>query len=436
MQNQFKTHVKNNFSELYSGRLLLAVSGGIDSVVLMHMCAAAELDFAVAHCNFHLRGEDSDGDQQFVENLSKEMEKECLVAEFNTEEYSQKQKVSIQIAARELRYRWFDSLLEENQYDFLLTAHHLDDSMETFLINLSRGTGLEGLLGIPEQNGKIRRPLLIFSRKEIEEYAQEKGILWREDRTNNETKYLRNKIRKNILPLLKDLNGNFEQSFVNTIANLKETFVLSEDASKLHYAEAITQKKDSLCFDIKKIKKLSLPKAYLYKWLQPYGFTAWKDIKNLLDSDSGKKIYSEDYVLLKNRDELILYSAVLERKEDKYYLEQNQFLSYPLKLSVETFYDTELALDKSFILVDEDLIKFPLTVRKVKEGDSFKPFGMTGTKKVNKYFKDEKFSQFQKENTWLLCSEDKIIWIIGNRMDDRFKVQDTTTKILKIQTTL
>jgi tRNA(Ile)-lysidine synthase len=309
--------------------------------------------------------------------------------------------------------------------------------METFLINLSRGTGLGGLLGIPEQNGKIRRPLLIFSRREIEEYAHEKGILWREDRTNSETKYLRNKIRKNILPLLKDLNGNFEQSFVNTIANLKETFVLSEDASKLHYAEVVTQKRDSLYFDIKKIKKLSLPKAYLYKWFQPYGFTAWKDIEYLLDSGSGKKIYSEDYVLLKNRDELILYSILSEKKEEeKYYLEQNQFLSYPLKLSVETFYDTELALDKSFILVDEDLIKFPLTVRKVKEGDSFKPFGMTGTKKVNKYFKDEKFSQFQKENTWLLCSEDKIIWIIGNRMDDRFKIQDTTTKILKIQTTL
>lgn len=436
MQTRFKIHVQNHFPELESGRLLLAVSGGIDSVVLMHLCMKSQLDFAVAHCNFHLRGEDSNGDQQFVEDLAKKMNATCFVAEFDTNKYAETNKMSIQLAARKLRYDWFNQLLDNHGFDYLLTAHHLDDSMETFLINLSRGTGIEGLLGIPEQNGKIRRPLLNFSREEIAEYAVQNQIEWREDYTNAQTKYLRNRIRKDILPLLKGVNNHFEQSFQNTISHLKEVFKLSQEASELRYKEVVTERGEYLYFAIEKIKKLSHPKAYLYQWLQPYGFTAWKDIENLLEADSGKKIYAQEYVLLKNRNELILRSTDVQKSEEKiYYLEENTPLVQPLKISVEPYKKSALETGESFILIDGDTVKFPLIVRKRRNGDSFKPIGMSGSKKVSKYFKDEKFSQFDKENIWLLCSEGKIVWIIGNRMDERFKVKNTTTKILKIQLT-
>ncbi|MEC4117394.1 tRNA lysidine(34) synthetase TilS [Myroides phaeus] len=438
MLSQLKAHIESNFQELVEKPLLLAVSGGIDSVVLVHLCHQLKLNIAIAHCNFHLRKQDSIDDQVFVEQLGKQLDIPVFVAEFQTEQYAEENKISIQIAARELRYDWFKSLIAKGEYKYLLTAHHLDDSMETFLINLSRGTGIEGLLGIPAKNDYIRRPLLPFTREQIVNYAEENKITWREDYTNAQTKYLRNKIRQNILPLLKETNDQFANSFQKTIDYLQQTFDLSEDASRIYFKKTVRNIDNQLIIDILALKELSSPIAYLYRWLQPYGFTAWSDIENLLDATSGKVVYSSTHMLLKNRDELILQRLAdkEENKEQIYFLEPKQTLTEPLKISITPYEEKELKSDTSVIYVDGDALQFPLSIRKYRSGDKFIPFGMKGSKKVSKFFKDEKFSLIDKENTWLLCSEDKIVWIIGSRMDERFKVKNTTTNIFKIQVIL
>ncbi|MEC4114280.1 tRNA lysidine(34) synthetase TilS [Myroides pelagicus] len=439
MLEQFKQHLRDRFPLVAKKRLLIAVSGGIDSVVLCHLCKEAKIPFVMAHCNFHLRGEDSNEDQAFVEALAQTLGVNVLVQSFDTEQYASEQKVSIQIAARDLRYDWFASLIRKEGYDYLLTAHHLDDSIETFLINFSRGTGITGLLGIPEQNDYILRPLLPFTREEIATYAAEHKITWREDYTNAQTKYLRNKFRKQIVPLLKEINPQFTRCFSDTISNLTDTALLANDASTLEYNKVVTKQGDgSLVFAIDKLNKLSEPKAYLYQWLQPYGFTAWDDIVHLLEAESGKIVYSKKYVLLKDRQVLILQPKSIEEenKEQIYYLAKGQNLEEPLKLAIIAHEDGEMKVDSTTILVDEDRLTFPLIVRKHRSGDKFVPFGMKGTKKVSKYFKDEKFNQFEKENTWLLCSGDEIVWVIGSRMDERFKIRSTTKNIIKIQITV
>lgn len=435
MKIEFQQHIRKNFTELNTQPVLLAVSGGIDSVVLMYLCQAVGVDFAIAHCNFHLRGEDSNQDQQFVEDLALHFGKKCHVVEFDTTGYVKEHKVSTQIAARELRYKWFDQLMEQYAYTYLLTAHHLDDSMETFLINFSRGTGLEGLLGIPERTDKILRPLLPFSREEIHIYAIDNKIAWREDITNGQTKYLRNKIRKLVLPIFKEINPHVGNSFTEMISYLKGSFALSQDAAQFQYDKVVTESNGDLYFNIKLIQQLSDPKAYLYQWLAAYGFTAWDDILALLDASAGKMVMSDTYVLLKDRTDLILrqYANNTKVEQEVYYLADGAAITYPLKLSQTLVDAMEDNASNTCIYLDKDKLTFPLEIRKVRPGDSFKPLGMTGTKKISKFFKDEKFSQFKKEDTWLLCSNDKVVWVIGNRMDENFKVCKTTINIIKLQ---
>ncbi len=437
MTNRFRQHIDNNFPELKNTISLLAVSGGIDSVVLLHLCKSIGLNVAVAHCNFQLRDKDANLDQIFVHKLANKSNLPFYTINFDTVAYSKEHKVSIQMAARELRYQWFSELLNKHEINYLLTAHHLDDSMETFFINLSRGTGIGGLLGIPEKTEYIRRPLLPFTRKEIENYAFKNNVEWREDYTNEHTKYLRNKIRKNILPVFKELNENVTNSFQNTIHFLKETSQMAEDASKLLYQQVAEVQKENIVFSLKKLKNLSMPKAYLYKWLEPYGFTAWKDIEDLLNAQTGKKILSTNYVLVKEREFLNL-KPILEKSNtsdfDTYYIDINHSIKYPLHLSVKKYEGdiNEINWLPNNIFVDADRLQLPLSIRKPKKGDFFIPFGMKGTKRISKFLKDEKYSQTDKDNIWLLCSGDNIVWIIGSRNDDRFKVRNTTTNILNI----
>lgn len=437
MINRFKQHIDNNFPELKNTISLLAVSGGIDSMVLLHLCRSIDLNVAVAHCNFQLREKDADLDQAFVQQLVNKLNFPFYTINFDTLNYSKEHKVSIQMAARELRYQWFSEIINKHKINYLLTAHHLDDSMETFFINLSRGTGISGLLGIPEKTDYIRRPLLPFTRKEIEIYASENNIEWREDYTNEQTKYLRNKIRKNILPVFKELNENVTSSFQNTIKFLKETNQMAEDASKLLYQQVTEVQKESILFSLKKLKSLSMPKAYLYKWLEPYGFTAWKDIEDLLNAQTGKRILSANYILVKERDFLNL-KPILEKDNASdfgiYNIGINHSIKYPLCLSIKKYEGdvNEMNWSSNNIFVDADRLQLPLSIRKPKKGDFFIPFGMKGTKRISKFLKDEKYSQTEKDNIWLLCSGDNIVWIIGSRNDDRFKVRNTTTNILNI----
>ncbi|MNS13547.1 tRNA(Ile)-lysidine synthase [compost metagenome] len=434
MLEKLKNHLAESFPFLEQKKLFLAVSGGLDSMVLLHLFQQLPYEIAVLHCNFQLRGLESFGDQNFVQEYTDTNGIPLFFTQFDTTAFANDYKLSTQVAARELRYNWFYEQLETKNFDYVLTAHHADDNLETFLINLSRGTGLDGLTGIPSQNDRIIRPLLPFSRQDIENYAKENTIQWREDSSNASDKYLRNKIRHNLIPILKELNPAFMSSFEKTQNYLQEAQTMVEDASIVVYQQVAKQEGDAIYFDLKQLKRLPNYKSYLYQWLNEFGFKAWDDVYDLVESQSGKHVFSTDYRLLKDRDSLILSPLNLENKNQEYYIETPQEqINIPLNLSFSKVAEISIGSNTT-IFVDEDKLQFPLVLRHWREGDSFQPFGMEGkSKKVSKLFKDEKLSLIEKENTWLLCSNNQIVWVLGIRQDDRFKIDNTTKNLLKIQ---
>ncbi|MDW5289871.1 tRNA lysidine(34) synthetase TilS [Formosa sp. PL04] len=415
--------------------MILTISGGIDSVVLAHLCHDLGLNIALAHCNFNLRGEESDADEAFLVKLADDLDLEIFIESFDTAQYAEDAKLSIQMAARELRYRWFEELVDLLHYDYVLTAHHADDNLETFLINLSRGTGIEGLTGIPEINDYIVRPLLPFSRNEIQDYAKTNHIKWREDSSNSSTKYLRNKLRHDVVPVLKEINPQWLQNFKMTQDHLHDSKVLIDDYMTQVYIDVVAFEAETIKLSVPKLLKYPNPKPYLYELLKAYKFTAWNDIYNLLEAQSGKQVFSETHRLLKNRDFLILS---LKGTEDEISEKEHEISEdfNPIETAFGTLYFetvSELrASTNSTIFVDKDLLKFPLTIRKWERGDFFFPLGMRGKKKLSKYFKDEKLSLLEKEQVWVLCSNSQIVWIINRRSDNQFKVTSETKQILKI----
>lgn len=433
MLNKFKKHIDQNFPFLEKSKLLLATSGGIDSMVLVHLFYQLNYTIALAHCNFQLRGLESFGDQNFVQEYADANEIPLFLTQFDTEAFANDYKLSTQIAARELRYNWFYELLETENYDYILTAHHADDNIETFLINLSRGTGLEGLVGIPTQNDKVVRPLLPFTRVEIEEYAKENNIQWREDSSNASDKYLRNKIRHHLVPLLKELNPQFLESFQKTQSYLSQSQELVEDAAIIVYQQVAKEEGEIIVFDLNQLLRLPNYKSYLYQWLHEFGFTAWDDVYDLVQSQSGKQIFSPHYRLLKDRTALILSPIFQEEDYPEYFIEKNvREVNIPLNLAFCKADDISGA-SNSIIFVDEEQLVYPLVLKKWQEGDVFQPFGMNGkSKKLSKLFKDEKLSLLEKENCWVLWSNNQIVWVIGIRQDERFRINNATKNILKI----
>jgi tRNA(Ile)-lysidine synthase len=435
MLSKFHNHINTNLSFLKEKKLLLAVSGGIDSMVMVHLCQQLSLNIAVAHCNFQLRGEESDKDEAFVRESCEKLNIPLFIQKFETSEFAKQQKQSIQVVARNLRYDWFYSLSANHNFDFILTAHHLDDSVETFLINFIRGSGLDGLTGIPEQNDTIIRPLLPFSRNEIETFAQKNKIEWREDSSNSSDKYLRNKLRHDVISILKELNPSFLASFENTISHLKQKQTLAADASKNLYSKVVSEDENHTIIDLVKLLKYKNHKTYLFEWLSPFGFSDWTAVYDLIQAQSGKQVLSATHILLKNRNSLLLFPKHQVTNDAVFWVQKEQSeVKIPLKLS---FCNVDYISNPSShtIFVDENKLQFPITIRHWKEGDVFHPLGMNGKKKLSKYFKDEKYSLLDKSNAWLLCSDDKIIWIIGKRQDERFKTEENTTNILKINYT-
>lgn len=434
MFTKFQNHIVSRFPFLAEKKLFLAVSGGLDSMVLLHLLQQLPYEIAVLHCNFQLRGLESFGDQNFIQDYCDQNKIPVFVTQFDTEAFAKDYKLSIQVAARELRYSWFYELLEEKNFDYIATAHHADDNLETFIINLTRGTGLDGLTGIPEENDKIIRPLLPFSREEILKYAEENKIEWREDSSNASNKYLRNKIRHDLVPILKEINPNFLTAFQKTQSYLQESKEMVEDASIMIYQQVAKEAGDDIHFDLNQLKKLPNYKSYLYQWLNEFGFSAWNDIYDLVEGQSGKQVLSEEFRLLKNRETLIL-SPILETAEkEEFQIEANDTeVNFPLNLRLCQVDDITIDSNRA-IFVDAEKIRFPLILRKWNEGDVFQPFGMHGkSKKVSKLFKDEKLSLIEKEKIWILSSDNQIVWVVGIRQDERFKIKNTTNKILKIE---
>ncbi|WP_273276997.1 tRNA lysidine(34) synthetase TilS [Maribacter polysiphoniae] len=431
MQNEFRKHIEEHFPELLQNKFLLACSGGLDSVVLAHLCNQCGLDFSLAHCNFQLRGTDSDQDEQFVRELAKQLNKSLWVEHFNTKAYVNDHKVSVQMAARELRYDWFKDLMAKHQIKTLVTAHHADDNLETFLINLSRGTGLKGLSGIPAKTDMISRPLLPYSRVQLSEYAKENNIQWREDRSNAETKYLRNKIRHDIIPLLKETHPTFLHNFQTTQRNLQQIVAISDIHLSNLKKELFREDGEVVRISTEALLALNPIGAYMYGLFNAYGFTAWNDVVQLITAMSGKEIRSKTHRLLKDRDELILGKIEEEQINSYTIAETTTAIEEPVAMTI-TLVNNIVETGPDVLYIDKETLKYPLVLRKRQKGDYFYPLGMQGRKKLSKFFKDEKMDVFSKEKQWLLCSDTDIVWVVGKRLDNRFKITPRTKKILKI----
>lgn len=440
-------HINKNLPFLIGKKLLIAISGGLDSSVLTHLFNELDFSISLAHCNFSLRGKESNKDEQFVKKLGEKLQVPTFTIKFDTDDYASKNGISTQMAARELRYNWFEKISKENNIDFILTAHHKDDIIETFIINLTRGTGIDGLTGIPEINENVVRPFLPFERNDILIYATKNKLEWREDESNSSIKYVRNKIRHKIVPVLKELNPSLLDTFQNSLDNLKGSQQIVNDRIKKIRKKVTSSQNGNIFLNVLKLKKLNNPKVYLFHLLKDFGFTEWDDICDLLEAQSGKQIFSKTHRLLKDRENLIL-SKLDDTEEIASFeiIENTSKIKKPIKLKFEKIeipFDNKNDQNKALsevifdnnntISIDFNKLKFPLKIRKWQKGDYFFPIGLNGKKKLSKYFKDEKMSLIEKENTWLLTSEDKIVWVIGKRLDNRFKTTKHTATILKIK---
>jgi len=409
--------------------VLVGFSGGADSVALLAILKRLGYSCIALHCNFHLRGEESERDEEFARQFACGLGIPFHKKDFPTEEYAREKHLSIEMAARELRYHWFEEMRESLHAQAIAIAHHQDDSIETLLINLVRGTGIRGLRGIQPHNGYVVRPLLPVSREDILKWLEEEGYHYITDSTNLSDIYTRNFIRLRILPLLEELNPSVRCTIARTAANLSDVESL--------YDYVIEEAKGNIFIDdfrlsIPKLRSYPASETVLYELLLPYGFNRImvEEIYSSLTKTSGKIFFSKDYRLLKDRDYLIL-SLLSEKRDDESYTiaSENDFKNLPIELSTDKIVlneDYKIEKDKHIASFDYEKIKFPLTLRHWKEGDWFIPFGMTGKKKLSDYFSDHKFTRIEKENVWLLCSGDDILWITGERIDNRFCIQKTS----------
>ncbi|MDG1572824.1 tRNA lysidine(34) synthetase TilS [Robiginitalea sp. M366] len=431
MEAAFKAHLETHFPEILLQPVLLACSGGLDSVVLAHLCARLGVQATLAHCNFQLRGGESDGDQHFVEVLGKSLGIPVVCKTFQTREYLEEHGLSVQEGARELRYAWFETLLDAGRANFVLTAHHANDQLETFLIHLGRGTGLDGLCGIPARNGRVLRPLLLFTRERLEAYAQASGLTWREDKTNAELEYLRNRYRHLVIPGLKAVVPEFPERFQTTLTHLQGSRALVERYAGQLRESLFREQEDGTHVLIKGLLELEPLQPHLYALFQPYGFSDWPALERLLYGPAGKEVRSHTHRMLRGRESLIL--RLLEPKEKGVYEVDPEGGGTGLPLSLRFENVSELGPTGPGILyADRDALKQGLRLRKWKKGDYFYPLGLGGRKTISKYFRDARQSRFRKEDAWLLCSGEDVVWIIGHRADDRFKVTESTQNIWKI----
>lgn len=420
MLSKFKEHIEQNFPECFQKKILVAISGGIDSIVLTFLLKKLNINIILAHCNFQLRNEESAEDELFVKLFSEKLQIPLKTIRFETKKFSEQTKQNTQLAARKLRYDWFEEIAKTENCDFIATAHHADDNLETFFINLSRGSGIDGLIGIPPRNGKIIRPLLAFSRSEIENFATENNLTWREDSSNFSDNYTRNKIRHHIAPLLKLIHPKFKENLQKTQTFLKENQAFIQEEIQLLKSKYFKETNCYTEFQFEEISKHPQRQFIVYQLFKPYGFQNKTDLNHFFNSHTGKELISPTHRLIKNRNVWILVPKE-EKNEFEYSISvENKKITQPIFLE---FSENQPQIHlKNTISVDTKKIQFPLKIRKPKQGDFFFPKGMNGKKKLlSKFFKDEKYSSIEKENQWLLTdANQQIIWIIGKRADERF----------------
>lgn len=425
--SQFGTELPN----ISGSNILIACSGGLDSSVLLHLMTTQNCQLGVAHLNYRLRGTDSKADEKFVAALAKQYDLPFHLKTTDTAVLVENSKDSLQMVARDLRYNWFAQLCEDHHYDFVMTAHHADDALETLLMHLERGSGLKGLLGIPKQNGNILRPLLDYSKEDILDYAKSFDLNWREDSSNQTNAYKRNELRNLVIPVLKKSLPNIVAQSRISQNHLKQSEQLVAAYLASLKGKVWTQNQNELQIQLNALMQLPESEAVLFHLLAPYGFTDWSKIYQLPGAESGKTIAAPGYRLLKDRDFLIM-TPTATNDQEKYWIEPKQDQAHlPIKFRFEIKSQLE-PVDSSSIFVDADRLQFPLCLRNWQAGDRFIPFGMQGSKKISDYLIDQKISRFEKEKIWLLCSDKKIVWLLGHRADDRFKVTEKTSNLLKI----
>jgi len=428
MKNKVQHFIDEKLLFTTEDKLILGISGGADSVCLMHILLALNYSFELAHCNFNLRAEESDADEVFVKELAKKYQLEIHIKQFDTLEYASKNKISTQMAARDLRYAWFDDLLNKTNSKYIAIAHHENDDVETFFINLVRGSGLTGLLGIKEKNNAVVRPLLSVSRLDIEQYLNEKGLLFRQDSSNASLKYLRNKIRHELMPLLTEMNPSIQDTIKGEIKILEGVSQIYTTKTEEIRKELMQEKNGIVKFKISDLLALNSLQNYLYELLNPYGFVTIDAIAKTLQGQSGKQFFSATHQLVVDR-EYILISPVKIENEVFVIAEKTVDLLIPLSLKFKITADKNIVLDSAIAKLDFEKLKFPLTLRKWQEGDKFMPLGMKKFKKLSDFFIDIKFSILDKQEQWLLCSGDDIVWVVGCRIDERYKLETDTKKV-------
>ena len=438
MLERFRKHIRANSLCSDDDRILLAVSGGIDSVVMTDLFAESGFSPGLAHCNFGLRGGESDGDEAFAASLAEQYSMEFHVRRFPTAEVAERDRISIQMAARNLRYEWFEELRESCNYTWIATAHNQDDVLETFFINLSRGTGIRGLTGIPPRAGRVIRPLLFAPRKDIAEYADRKGLAYREDSSNDSDKYLRNRIRHHLIPMLEEQNPSFRKSLMGTMSKLAGTEkIFIRELGKIKDS-VLERREGKILVKITELERDPSMTTILYEILSDFNFPSAtiESIGKSLGGNPGKQFYSPTHRLVKDREELII-TPLPEDEQRRVYLELGEGgTSEPISLDWEIVENTpklHIPGDPHIACLDLDLLDFPLILRHRQAGDYFHPFGMNGRKKISDFLIDEKLSLPDKENVWLLASGPNIVWVIGHRIDDRFRITEKTRHVLMIR---
>jgi len=439
MLAKFKNYIFENQLFTSEDKLILALSGGIDSVVLLHLLHQAGYQILTAHCNFNLRGEESDLDEELACKLTMDFQIPFFCRHFDTKNYAKTHHLSIQVAARRLRYNWFERLRKANDYQWIVTAHHADDNAETILYHLTKGTGVAGLHGILPKNKKIVRPLLFATKTEILTYAQRHQLTWREDASNASDKYNRNHLRLNVIPELRKINPNFEKTLLQSTE--KVLAVERVFRNQLHTLEKklVHQTSEAIFLNFRPLLHLQEPLIQLFYLLEKYQFSYLqaKTIFGLLEEEAGKKFESENYILVKDRDFLVI---TLQKQENtiNYQIKAEQtclntdnhnfiFQKFPRKDNLKIPNSSEIAY------LDAGKLIFPLTLRKWKAGDRFQPLGMKGMKKISDFLNEQKIPVNLKNNVWVLCSKAEIVWVVGFRLSEKVKITTKSTQIFRIE---
>lgn len=476
LPEKFKAYVLKHNLFTSKDNLLLAVSGGVDSVVLCELCSQLGFNFEIAHCNFQLRGEESQRDEDLVKTLAGKYSVSVSIKKFETEKYAEENKLSIQVAARNLRYSWFEELinktannleqkiiinqgsgngkrenvsirpLEVRGNHFLLTAHHANDNVETLLMNFFKGTGIAGLKGIEPKKGKIIRPLLFAKKQELQKFATDYSLYYQEDSSNASDKYTRNYFRNQLIPSLQKVFPETEENLINSIDKFKDIEALYNQSVTLHKKKLMEEKGNEIHIPILKLLKAKPLPTILFEIIKEFNFTPHQteEVIKILNSDSGKYISSQTHKIIKNRSWLIITPHDTLTASNILINENEAEVEFPqgnLKIKKAINDHGRIPNGNDLALLDEDKINFPLLLRKWKQGDYFYPLGMKkksgalGKKKLSKFFIDQKMSLIEKEKIWVIESNKKIMWVINKRIDDRFKVTERTTNLIKIQFT-